>query len=503
MELELRPEQQLIVEAEGNVIVTAGAGAGKTLTLVRKVIYDIERSSDYRRVAAITFTLKAAQQIKDRLPKEATGHFISTNNQFAMREIIPFFEDAYGIAPKGELQPDYVTKLNTWDELFALVCETGRVAKYANQKKNFIFELATQIIRSSEACRLFLQAKYFKIFVDEYQDCDIDMHNFFMCLCKELSITHFLVGDLKQFIYGWKGAQRESFERLLQDDDFAKYRLDENFRCCQQIQNFANLLYPNEMSHLYKACELNGEVMVANTCAANMYPDVIQALNSDTRFAVLRRSNAAAQRSAEQLAMHSCQCQYIKTPAVSEIYTKDGWLYYELARYYILPELSEYDIMRMAPEELQDERTADALRALLETVPKNSPLEADLRLVAIKTLSLFGYTPSDKNIQLFIADVLNHEMHPAFHPEDCSSVAMTIHSAKGAAFDQVILFGDDFKSWTMEDIDLLYVAATRAKKRLIIVTTDTPSAFGYGYCNLLKKSNHHWPEVFSLLHPTP
>lgn len=503
MELELRPEQQLIVEAAGNVIVTAAAGTGKTLTLVRKVIYDIERNDDYRRVAAITFTLKAAQEIKDRLPKEAAGHFISTNNQFAIREIIPFFEDAFGIAPKGELQPDYDTKLNTWDELFALVCETGRVAKYVNLKKNFIFELATQIIKASEACRLFLQAKYFKIYVDEYQDCDIDMHNFFMCLCKELSIHHFLVGDLKQFIYGWKGAQRESFERLLQDDDFEKYRLDENFRCCQQIQNFANLLYPNEMSCLYKECELNGEVIVVNTCTGKVYPDIIQTLNSGTQFAVLRRSNDSAQHSAGQLTMNGFECQYIKTPAVCEIYTKDGWLYYELARYYILSGTSEYDIMRKAPEELQDERTVDTLRTLLETVPKNRPIEADLRLVATKILSLFGYSPSDKNIQLFVADVLNHEMHPAFHPEDYPSVAMTIHSAKGAAFDQVILFGDDFKFWTIEDIDLLYVAATRAKKKLIIVTTDTPSAFGSGYCKLLKESKHHWSEVFSLLHPTP
>lgn len=498
----LRPERQLIVEAEGNVIVTAGAGTGKTFVLVNKVIYDIEHNDDYRRVAAITFTQKAAQEIKGRLTKDTAGHFISTNNQFVMREIIPFFEDAYGIAPKGELQPDYATELNSWNELFTLVCETGRVAKYANLKKNFIFELATQIIKKSEACRLFLQAKYFKIFVDEYQDCDIDMHNFFMCLCKELSIPLFLVGDSKQFIYGWRGAQRESFESLLQDDDFKKYRLDENFRCCQQIQNFANLLYPGEMSCLYKECELNGEVIVANACAENAYPDVIKTLNSDTRFAVLRRSNEAAQDSAKQLTTHGCKCEYIKTPEVSEIYTKDGWLYYELARYYILPNSTEYDIMRMAPEELQDERTADSLRTLFETFPKNRLLKVDLRLVATKVLSLFGYTPSDKYIQLFVNDVLNVEMHSAFHPDDFTSVAMTIHAAKGAAFNQVVLFGDDFKFRTHEDIDLLYVAATRARKKLIIVTGSRNSSFGRYYCRLLGESHHTWQDVFTLLHPS-
>lgn len=63
--------------------------------------------------------------------------------------------------------------------------------------------MAQEIVENSSACRLYLQAKYFKIYIDEYQDCDKSMHKFFMYLCDELNIETFVVGDENNlFIYG-------------------------------------------------------------------------------------------------------------------------------------------------------------------------------------------------------------------------------------------------------------------------------------------------------------
>ena len=70
------------------------------------------------------------------------------------------------------------------------------------------------------ACRLFLKAKYFKIYVDEYQDCDRTMHDFFMYLCNELGIELFVVGDEKQSIYIWRGAYPEAFHSIWTMDNF-------------------------------------------------------------------------------------------------------------------------------------------------------------------------------------------------------------------------------------------------------------------------------------------
>ena len=92
----LSPIQKEIVETSGNLIVRASAGTGKTHTMVSKIKHDIEKNHTHKVVAAITFTIKAAAEIKDRLNIDVSEHFIGTNNSFAIEEIIkPFMKDVY------------------------------------------------------------------------------------------------------------------------------------------------------------------------------------------------------------------------------------------------------------------------------------------------------------------------------------------------------------------------------------------------------------------------
>ena len=93
----LSPIQKEIVETSGNLIVRASAGTGKTHTMVSKIKHDIEENHTHKVVAAITFTIKAAAEIKNRLNIDVSEHFIGTNNSFAIEEIIkPFMKDVYG-----------------------------------------------------------------------------------------------------------------------------------------------------------------------------------------------------------------------------------------------------------------------------------------------------------------------------------------------------------------------------------------------------------------------
>ena len=95
----LSPIQKEIVELPGNLIVRASAGTGKTHTMVSKIEYDIAHCHTHKAVAAITFTIKAAAEIKDRLTIDTSDHFIGTNNSFAIEEIIkPFMKDVFGRA---------------------------------------------------------------------------------------------------------------------------------------------------------------------------------------------------------------------------------------------------------------------------------------------------------------------------------------------------------------------------------------------------------------------
>ena len=92
----LSPIQKEIVETSGNLIVRASAGTGKTHTMVSKIKNDIEENHTHKVVAAFTFTIKAAAEIKDRLNIDVSEHFIGTNNSFAIEEIIkPFMKDVY------------------------------------------------------------------------------------------------------------------------------------------------------------------------------------------------------------------------------------------------------------------------------------------------------------------------------------------------------------------------------------------------------------------------
>ena len=70
----LTPVQLQIVVTPGNLIVRASEGTGKTHTMVAKIATEIEHNHTHKSIAASTFTIKAAQEIKDRL---TIGQFTS------------------------------------------------------------------------------------------------------------------------------------------------------------------------------------------------------------------------------------------------------------------------------------------------------------------------------------------------------------------------------------------------------------------------------------------
>lgn len=167
----LSPVQKDIVEQSGNLIVRASAGTGKTHTMVSKIVHDIKNQHTHKVVAAITFTIKAAKEIKDRLIIDTSNHFIGTNNSFVIEEIIkPFMKDVYGQAYKVDMNADYSVKVNTFADGLLKIKDEQTLGSYADSKENFIFQLALDILKRSTACQLYMQAKYFKIYVDEYQD---------------------------------------------------------------------------------------------------------------------------------------------------------------------------------------------------------------------------------------------------------------------------------------------------------------------------------------------
>lgn len=81
--MKLSPIQEKIVETPGNLIVRASAGTGKTHTMVNKIAKEIDDNHTHKVIAAITFTIKAAQEIKDRLSVDVVQHFIGSRTHRA------------------------------------------------------------------------------------------------------------------------------------------------------------------------------------------------------------------------------------------------------------------------------------------------------------------------------------------------------------------------------------------------------------------------------------
>ena len=80
-----------------------------------------------------------------------------------------------------------------------------------------------------------------------------------------------------------------------------------------------------------------------------------------------------------------------------------------------------------------------------------------------------GYEAKSNHCKRLYRTICDKRYHPAFNIDDLKRIAITFHSSKGLEFEQVILFVSDYKLSSEQDIYNHYVAATRAKSKLIMV----------------------------------
>ena len=504
----LSPIQKEIVELQGNLIVRASAGTGKTHTMVSKIEYDIARCHTHKAVAAITFTIKAAAEIKDRLSIDTSNHFIGTNNSFAIEEIIkPFMKDVFGKDYKLDMSTDYSVKVNNFAEGLAKIKDEQILCSYANSKENFIFQLALGILQKSKACQLYLRAKYFKIYVDEYQDCDKDMHAFFMYICEMLKIDTFVVGDEKQSIYMWRGAYPKAFMSIWDREDFSKKFMRDNFRSCQQIQNYSNLLC-DETRDLYKAVDDLSSVIVICTTMSNWVASVTQHLDPHKKCALLRYSKANAETGAKALTDGDMEFTYIPQTPISEITTDAAWLYNAIAKYFILPKYSAYDFRDEIPNEVVgNKRILNYIKkslSLLDECIKQENTAAFVKQVGL-IANYLGYDTKEDHCKKVYETICDSKFHPAFNMDELKRIAITFHSSKGLEFEQVILFVSDYRLASEEDIYNHYVAATRAKTKLILVYINndwSAGQFAKNINKILEKSGLKMKDVTTVVNCT-
>lgn len=468
-----------ILNGDGNILVSASAGTGKTHIFTQKISKDLTENDNYKQFAAITFTRKASKEIISRLGENKKRGFVGTNDHFIFTEIIkPFMYDACGDEFKKELKLDFSdsNQIINFAQGIEKLKNTSLICKYKNKKKNFPFELALHILHNSYAARRFLKSKYYRLYIDEYQDCDSNMHNLFTYIYKELEIPLFIVGDMKQSIYTFRGAYSDGFKELIKNSDFEVHTLRHNFRSNKVIQNFSNILIDDVRDH-YDNCSFNNEVIAfkyANYGQATQF--IKDWLNENEKCVFLNYAKNSATMWSEELKKIGIPFVFIPTSPLdySEHESEHIWVARAIANIELKNKYSEFDFMDEIA--LPDAYNISDLRKLLSALRENKT-RFETYLEHCKPIYKYlGYEDDSKKVESEIKvlfQVINDEQYiPTYNQDRYRFTTGTIHSSKGLEFPQVIINAQDY-DFGKEEIEFLhYVAVSRPEKRLLIVGND-------------------------------
>ena len=287
----LNPEQiKPVLDTEGAVLVIAGAGSGKTRVLTTRIAYLIlEKHVSPSRIMAITFTNKAAGEMKERLMKlvgDTEDMWVSTIHSMCVRilrrdidkigfdknftiydetdkdkvlkrvvEELKYNADAIMKSAKicisnsknDCMSPEEFLEENRGLKLSSELYEIYKAYENELRKSNALDfdDLLFKTYELFEACpdvADYYSNKFEYVHIDEFQDTNKVQ----FALAARLAARHgniFVVGDDDQSIYGWRGAK---IENILSFDEIyggAKvYKLEQNYRSTKKILQLANCI---------------------------------------------------------------------------------------------------------------------------------------------------------------------------------------------------------------------------------------------------------------------
>lgn len=279
-------QKAAVIHGEGPLLILAGAGSGKTRVITRRVAYLLSQGVRAGNILAITFTNKAAGEMKGRVEKLVPGNkvWVSTFHSLGAR-LLRQYADRFGIDrnftiydmdDRGKLLKDALEAANLDNVKFSperIGSEISKAknklitpAQYEKQATDFLENTAATVyriydkrlraanamdfddllyipavkLRENEELRRDLDSRFRYILIDEYQDTNLAQYQ----IAKLLSQDHpnlCVVGDPDQSIYKWRHADIKNildFERDFRDARVIT--LDRNYRSTKNIIHAAN-----------------------------------------------------------------------------------------------------------------------------------------------------------------------------------------------------------------------------------------------------------------------
>lgn len=467
--------RKCILKSKNNIVVNAGAGAGKTSILVNKIQEVLNSNKKHYKIIATTFTNKATDEIKNKLEGAKNfniqNSFIGTNDNFAMNEIIrAFLKDVYSTCNSTTIECDYKLKFNNYNDGVDHVIKDGKIGEYKNDEgslnklRNFKFQLALDILKKSLAARRYIQSKYFYLFVDEYQDCDIDMHSLYKYICKDLNITMFAVGDIKQAIFTWRGGKPEFLIELSEDENFEKFELLVNFRSTKEIQNYANI-FVGKKKAIYENIDDEKKVTFVNKALANKLFDI---LDYTKRIVIIRRTNDDVVKTCEEInSIDNSPKDFIYIPKSPFADLKDSvkWIADEIMKLIFNDKYTEYNLKSQIPYDIDISCIAEIVKKIKNNIGNNDRL-----LEILKEMFELFEEEYDVVVKNAISEVLEDKKYQKIYQVDSyNHIVMTLHSVKGLEYDEVVIYDHEYNLNDINGQSNHYVAITRAKDKLIII----------------------------------
>ena len=342
-------QKEAVLYINGPMLVLAGAGSGKTKVLTNRIANLIDNGISPANILAITFTNKAAKEMKDRvfnlIGNDAYMIQISTFHSLGLKILKENYEklgydknfvvidsdDALTVIKKimkdMNLSPQYYNAKNIRNKISSAKNELMDLQSFANLEydKNVVkvYEKYLEKLKLNNSVdfddllilpiRLFreypsvlesYQERYKYILIDEYQDTNECQYIFSKMLAKKYK-NIFVVGDNDQAIYAFRGANYKNILNFEKDyPDCKTILLEENYRSTKTILNAANsviknnklrkdknLWSNNEEGELIKYIRTDGEKEEADYVAKEIKKLISEGVDP-VDIAVLYRTNA-------------------------------------------------------------------------------------------------------------------------------------------------------------------------------------------------------------------
>ncbi len=309
-------QQEAITTGDGPVLVIAGAGTGKTSVLTNRLVYLVnELGFNPNRILALTFTNKAATEMRERISTLTQGNmprwigtFHSTCLRILREDIDKLdYEKNFNIVDQEDqitllkmiykelkfdsttisyknmlnhistfktsgLTPDNVVSETYWAAYGCRTLKFAVVNKHIYQKYltymkeagsldfDDLLLLAHQLLEENEVVRIKWQKHFDYVLIDEFQDTNDIQYDIVKILVAEHQNV-FAVGDPDQMIYTWRGANIDIINNFVNVFKGAKMIiLNKNYRSTQKILDASNRLIANNQMRIKKSLETdNGE----------------------------------------------------------------------------------------------------------------------------------------------------------------------------------------------------------------------------------------------------